>query len=113
MKTVAYKLLDKLNPVFKKKVDWFMAEVNKNWKVIFITESWRSEERQKELLSLWLSKVKHSKHQDWLAIDIAFYWIELYPADISKWNKVYAIAKKYWINSWFIMWKWDKPHLEL
>jgi antitoxin component of RelBE/YafQ-DinJ toxin-antitoxin module len=52
MKTTAYRGLDKLNLTFKKKVDLFLAEVNKTSKVIFVTETWRSEERQKELISL-------------------------------------------------------------
>jgi hypothetical protein len=86
--------------------------VNKTSKVIFVTETWRSEERQKELISLWLSKVARSNHQDWLAIDIWFFWSELYPSDFSKWRKVADIAKKYWIDWWFDLWKWDKPHFQ-
>lgn len=52
MKTKAYRGLDKLTPSFKEKVEKFLAEVNKDSKVIFVTETWRSEERQKELVKL-------------------------------------------------------------
>ena len=66
MKTTAYRLLDKLEPSFKVKVEKFIAECPQ----IFITESWRSEERQKELRAAGLSQVAHSNHQDGKAVDI-------------------------------------------
>lgn len=112
MKTTAYRGLDKLNPTFRSKVEKFLAEVNKNWNVIFVTESWRSEERQAELLRAGLSQVKRSNHQDWLAIDIWFYWSQLYPSDMKQWRSVADIGKKYWIDWGFDLWKWDKPHFQ-
>jgi len=112
MKTTAYRWLDKLTPQFKIKVEKFIQEVNKNWKIIFITESWRTQERQNELLKWWFSQVKHSNHQDWLAIDIWFFGRELYPSDFSKWRKVWDIAKKYQIDWGWDLWEWDKPHFQ-
>lgn len=112
MKTTAYRGLDKLNPTFRAKVEKFLAEVNKTSQIIFITESWRSEERQAELVKAWLSKVKRSNHQDWLAVDIWFYWSQLYPSDMATWRKVADIGKKYWIDWGFDLWKWDKPHFQ-
>lgn len=112
MKTVAYRSLDKLNPIFKQKVEAFMNEVNATSKVIFVSESWRSEDRQKELLKAWLSQVKHSNHQDWLAIDIGFNGSELYPSYLKKWRAVADIAKKHWIDWGFDLWNWDKPHFQ-
>lgn len=109
MTTKAYRLLDKLAPSFRNKVELFLKEV---WNEIFITESWRSEVRQKELFAKWLSQVKHSNHQDWLAIDIWFNWAELYPTDMGKWRKVADIAKKYNIDWWYDLWAWDKPHFQ-
>jgi mRNA-degrading endonuclease RelE of RelBE toxin-antitoxin system len=50
MKTTAYRKLDKLNPNFRKKVEKFLTEVNLKENLIFITESWRSAERQAELI---------------------------------------------------------------
>lgn len=79
---------------------------------IFVTEAWRSEERQKELISKWLSKVKRSNHQDWLAIDIWFKGKELYPVDMKKWRKVADSAKKYGIDWGYDLWKRDKPHFQ-
>lgn len=139
-----YRWLDKLNEDFRKKVELFLKEVNKSGKIIFITESFRTLERQKyllwqgrntfELMKFWLnfrdakkfSKIRDnnwkklkkvtwtldSKHMKWQAVDIAFYWKELYPNDFSKWRKIANIAKKYSINWWYDLWKKDKPHFE-
>jgi hypothetical protein len=52
MKTRPYKLLDKLSKPFQEKVKKWFSEVNKDSEVIFVTETWRSEERQKELVRL-------------------------------------------------------------
>lgn len=72
MKTTAYRKTDKLSPKFRQKVEKFLEEVNKVGEIIFLTETWRSEERQKELIAAGLSQVKHSNHQDGLAVDIGF-----------------------------------------
>lgn len=115
MKTKAYKALDKLNSNFKIKVDKFVAECPE----IFITESWRSEERQKELRAAGLSQVAHSNHQDGLAIDIAFKddpktpgVDPIYPTNMDPWRKVADVAKKYGIDWGYDLWKWDKPHFQ-
>ena len=113
MKTTAYRSIDKLNPTFRAKVEKWILEVNKGWEIVFLTETWRSVKRQQELISLWLSKVKRSNHQDWLAVDIGFRPpYELYPSDIKVWRKVADIAKKYWIDWWYDLWKWDRPHFQ-
>lgn len=91
MKTTAYRKLDKLTPEFREKVEKFLKACPQ----VFITESWRSEERQAELVKAKLSFVKRSNHQDGLAIDIAFNGPELYPADINKWFTVATVAKTY------------------
>lgn len=112
----AYRWLDKLNPRFRKKVELFLKEV---WNKIFITESWRSQERQNYLYSLWrtipwktVTWTKNSEHTKWLAIDIAFNWKELYPKDIYLWKEISEIAKKYGIDWWYDLWKTDKPHFQ-
>lgn len=112
MKTTAYRGTDKLAPKFREKVEKWIAEVNKTAAVIFITETFRTEERQKELIAAGLSQVKRSNHQDGLAVDIAFTGAELYPADQKKWRAVADIAKKYGIDWGFDLWKWDKPHFQ-
>ena len=61
MSTTAYRGLDKLNPQFRKKVEEWMKEVGDE---VFITETWRSDERQSYLRSQGLSKVVRSNHQD-------------------------------------------------
>lgn len=108
MKTKAYRGLDKLAPAFRKKVELFLAACPE----IFVTESWRSGERQTELVKLKLSFVKRSNHQDGLAIDIGFDGPDLYPVDQAKWRKVADVAKKYGIDWGFDLWNWDKPHFQ-
>lgn len=112
MKTTTYRGTDKLAPKFREKVERFIAEVNKTAAVIFITETFRSDERQKELIAAGLSRVKRSNHQDGLAVDIAFTGAELYPADQKKWRAVADIAKKYGIDWGYDLWRWDKPHFQ-
>lgn len=112
MKTTAYRSIDKLDPWFRAKVEKWILEVNKGWDIVFLTETWRSVKRQQELISLWLSKVKHSNHQDGLAVDIGFRWSELYPKDDKIWRKVADVAKKYGIDWWYDLWKWDRPHFQ-
>ena len=103
--------LSKLNPNFRKKVDEFLRIVAPKYGV-FITEAWRSDERQKELFAQGLSKTKRSKHQDGLAIDIGFLGKELYPIEIKRWEEVAKVAKECGIDWGFVLWRWDKPHFQ-
>ena len=111
--------LNSLKKEFRKKVDLFMAEVTS---MVFITEAWRSIERQKYLYSLWrtragnkVTRTLKSKHIDWLAIAIAFKGDALYPSKSdARRAKLWDIAKKYGIV-WGGSWKWktkDYPHFE-
>lgn len=111
-----YRWIDKLNPRFAKKVKPFIDEV---WDKIFITESWRSKERQDYLYSLGRTRkwkkvtwTKKSNHQEGLAIDIAFRGKELYPRSIKKWRDIGDVAKKYGISWGYDLWKKDKPHFQ-
>lgn len=106
-----YKKLDKLQREFKKKVEAFLESCEESNVKIFITETWRSEERQQELIKKGLSKIKHSLHQDGLAFDIGFRG-ELYPKDFSMWRTVADIARKHGIDWGYDLWKWDKPHFQ-
>lgn len=118
MATTADRDLTKLNPEFKKKVDSFLNEVKQTYgNIIFVTEGWRSQERQIELYKAGKSQrngtTNKSEHQKGLAIDIAFNGATLYPNDINTWNKVATIGKK-WGMVWGGDWKSfpDKPHFE-
>lgn len=70
---------------------------------IFITEWWRSQERQDYLYSLWrtapgniVTWTQDSKHTQWLAVDIAFRVWELYPPTSSQQRiDVANVFKKY------------------
>lgn len=109
--------ISKLNPKFSSSVKaWLNANPE-----IFLVEGWRSEERQKELIAKGLSKVKHSNHQDGLAVDIGFRddpsthqkETELYPQDMKRWRKVADSAKKYGIDWGYDLWSWDMPHFQI
>ena len=108
--------LMKLEPSFLLKVMAFVQDQRIKDSNIFITEAWRSETRQKELVASWASKVNHSNHQDGKAFDIAFAGSELYPKDHSRWRLVWDVAKEYeidwgydlWAHLWFV----DKPHFQ-
>jgi len=112
-----YRKLDKLNPDFRKKVELFMEEMGD---VIFITESWRSQERQNALYAIWRTvpwepktRTLNSLHTKGLAIDVAFnHPYELYPKQIELRNRVYDVAEKYGIVSLYRKYWIDKPHLE-
>ena len=108
--------INKLNPNFKEKVELFLKEV---WDKIFITEAFRTDERQRELYEQgrttpWniVTWTKHSNHQDWIAIDIAFKWPELYPTNHLKWKEIWLVANKYWIDWGYDLWNVDKPHFQ-
>ncbi len=100
--------ITKLDPSFLEKVTPFLLSNPE----IFVTEASRTDERQKEMIAKNLSKIARSLHQDWLAIDIAFHWSELYPSDHSKRRKVADSAKSYWIDWWYDLWNWDKVHFQ-
>lgn len=108
--------INELTPSFKKKVELFLKEV---WDKIFITETYRSQERQNYLYGQWRTRewnkitwTLSSYHKTRKAIDIAFRWKELYPNKIEKWTKVANIAAKYWIVWWYdLRWK-DLPHFQ-
>lgn len=110
--------ISKLNEVFKKKVVYFLNEVEPMG--VFLTEAWRSNARQSYLRLKGLSRVKTSYHQKGLAIDIAFkddprtkqIERELYPKDMKRWREVADIAKKYGIDWGYDLWNWDKPHFQ-
>lgn len=110
-----YRELDKLQPVFREKVDAFLKECD--W--IFITESWRSQERQDDLYAQGRTKpgeivtwTTTSNHTQGLAIDIAFNGEVLYPSDFEQWRMVANIAKKYGIDWGYDLWGTDKPHFQ-
>lgn len=112
-----YRKLDKLTPRFKEKVELFIKELDST---IFVTESFRTKARQLELYAQGRTKPwrivtwtrDKSKHLIGEAIDIAFLGGVLYPRELSKWQKVWSIAKKYWINWAYTLWKTDKPHFQ-
>jgi len=111
-----YRWLDKLTPIFRKKVELFLKEA---WDTIFITESHRTQKRQKELYAQWRTKPWNivtwtltSNHNIWIAIDIAFKWDSLYPTNHLKRKEVWIIANKYWIDWGFDLWGVDNPHFQ-
>jgi len=108
--------INELTPSFKRKVELFIKEA---WKEVFITETYRSQERQIYLYGQWRTRkwnkvtwTLNSYHKTRKAIDIAFRWKELYPSNIKEWTKIANIAAKYWIVWGFdLRWK-DLPHFQ-
>lgn len=110
--------LNKLAPSFKIKVDRFLSDKRVRDK-IFVTEAFRTQERQDHLYSLWrtipwnkVTWTLNSNHSKGLAIDIAFTGDTLYPTDIKEWEKVSKVAKEYWIDWGYDLWGTDMPHLQ-
>lgn len=108
--------INKLSNNFKLKVINFLKEV---WDEIFITEWFRTKERQQELYAQWRttagSKVTwtlKSNHLKWIAIDIAFKWGILYPKNHNKWKRIWRIANKYWMDWGYDLWGKDKSHFQ-
>jgi peptidoglycan L-alanyl-D-glutamate endopeptidase CwlK len=112
MATVACRDIDKLTPETKILCLRFLDECKKQGLNIGISETWRSAERQKEMIAKGASKIARSKHQDGLAFD--FYNNQggnLYPDDIIR--KCGAIGKKlglYWGGDFKGF--YDSGHLE-
>ena len=108
--------LDKLQPSFRKKVDLWLADNPE----VFVTEVFRTAERQKHLYDKGLSYIDGtnnlSMHQKGLAVDIAFHGNELYPTHHYKWAKVGESAKEYGIDWGYDLWSHtgfiDKPHFQ-
>ena len=104
--------LEKLVEPFKSKVQDFIKDPRVS--NIFVTEWYRSQERQ-EYLYYSTPKVTwtlDSQHTKGLAIDIAFNWKDLYPSDFNVWNEVAIVAKEYWIDWGYDLWQTDLPHFQ-
>lgn len=104
--------LSKLVSPFKEKVEDFLKDDRVS--NIFVTEGYRSQERQEYLYNqtprvTWTLTSMHTK---WLAIDIAFNWSELYPSDFELWNSVAKVASEYWIDWGYNLWQTDMPHFQ-
>jgi len=108
---------------YENQVKPFLAEANN----VFITEAFRTIERQKYLYSkgrtisgniaTWIDGVNDkSMHQKGVAIDIAFNDGVLYPFNHKKWQEVAKIANKYGLDWGYDLWSHtgfiDKPHFQ-
>ena len=111
-----YKGLDMLTPNRRTRVEAWLNAIHN---LVFITESWRSKERQQALYAQGRTKpwaivtwTLDSAHCRWEAVDIAFNWWALYPSNLDVWREVADVAKKYWIDWWYDLWKRDMPHFQ-
>jgi len=114
--------MNNLNIQFKIKVLKFFNECEMQDISIFMTEGFRTYERQLELYNQGrttqgkiVTWTMNSIHRTGKAIDIAFspskYGV-LYPNDIKLWNKVFNIAASCGIDSGYKLWGCDKPHFQ-
>ena len=102
--------------------DKFRSKVYKRLQLcpqIFVTEWYRSQERQNYLYSLWRTRpwrivtwTTKSNHTQGIAVDIAFRWSRLYPAEHSKRREVADKALQCWIDRGYDLWNIDKPHFQ-
>jgi len=97
----------------------FVEKFLKECPQIYITEAYRSQERQNELYEQGRSKpgqiitwTKSSLHTQRQAIDIAFHGSEMYPKDLEKWKEVAKIAKKHHILWGYDLWGKDLCHFQ-
>ena len=118
--------LSALNPAFLAKVTLFLKECKQQGFDIFPTETFRTTERQKYLYGSGrpdylvygrsgpvVTWTLNSAHCKGLALDIAFHGANgLYPQDITLWQAVASIAKKYNIDWGYALWGTDKPHFQ-
>lgn len=109
-----------LIPDMRKRVENFLKECKDKDVEVFVTEAWRSKIRQAYLFSIGrfgpnktgskVTWVRYSKHQDGVAVDIAFQK----PGDIyvGLWEDVFDIAEANGLISLFRDKGVDRPHLE-
>jgi len=104
--------LNKLVSPFKEKVEKFLKDPRVS--NIFVTEWYRSQERQDYLYNQTpkVTWTLNSQHTKGLAIDIAFKGVELYPVNFDKWNEIAKVAKEYWIDWGYDLWQTDMPHFQ-
>ena len=105
---MANKNIEDLVEPFRTKVKLRLADNPE----VFVTETTRTKARQRELVQQWYSKTMDSNHLKGTAVDIAFYWPELYPTDYNKRRKLANSALNYWIDWGYDMRHRDKPHFQ-
>lgn len=115
------KSIDALSEPAKTRIRKFIEARNTTDNIkIWVTETMRTIEQQKEYVKSWVSKTMNSNHLSGKAIDIFFNL----PGDIylSKrkdwdviWRSLCALANKFWlVNGYYdLNWWFDKPHFQI
>lgn len=111
--------LEDLSPKYRLRFERYLEAANDMFPQfnIFPTETLRSDERQACLLASGASQVKHSNHQDGIAMDIA---ILRHSTDSLDWRpavfrNVYRLLdpRKFGLTSGAHLWGWDQNHLQI
>jgi len=104
---------------FRKKVSAWLEKCKNAGVEIFLTETFRPQERQNELFAQGrtapgkiVTWTKNSMHTKKLAVDIAFAGAELYPRNHKKWEKIAEIGKDLGIDWSFDLFKVEKCHFQ-
>lgn len=112
--------LQLLHPEMKDRVERWIKDCENSGVPIFVTEAYRSQERQNYLYQQWRTRpwpvvtwTLNSNHTKGEAVDIAAVGDVLYPSDFNRWRKVADIAKRYDIDRGYDLWRRDKPHFQL
>ncbi len=104
-----------LADTFELRLHLAMEEYNTRFEPkIFVVETTRTLEQQKEYVRTWKSTTLKSNHLTGHAVDIAFQWPELYPKSDTPRKNVCKIMRKYGIVNWYYdLKRWfDKPHFQ-
>jgi len=82
---------------------------------VFITETGRTEEQQRENIAKgvsWTMNSYHMMNPKARAFDIAFRGPELYPSDMGRWRKVADFLKPLGMDWGYDLWGKDMPHFQ-
>lgn len=117
--------LSKLDPEFRRKLEAVIKDLDGHGVKIFVTEGFRSLERQQWLYAQGRTRKgpivtncdgvsNKSAHQSAKAADVAFRGTKLYPpGDSPAWKLLASSAKAHGLT-WGGTWRFkDRPHLEL
>lgn len=109
MKTKPNNDINLLTLQFKKKIELFLSECNKEWLYPIIYEWFRTKARQIELYNQWrttpwkiITWTMKSKHLNWEAVDIV--WKDSVTWNITwywPYDRLIEISKQFWIDSLF------------
>lgn len=111
--------LDSLDPRYRQRFVDYLAALEKTFPQfrVIVTETRRSDERQRYLRSTGASRTTRSNHQDGVAMDIALLRKATNELDWrpAVYRNIYRVVdpRKYGLTSGAHLWGWDEGHLQV